>query len=342
VIRHLLVRAPNWVGDVVMATPVFAAAVLDSRFERVTVAVREHLAPVLHDGPCAERLLPLARGGDEAAALRATGADAALLLTSSFGAAWRAFRAGIPVRAGAALGPRRLLLTHRVVPPTEGGRRAPIPTAHLLRDAAGLLGIAPRGLHPSLGFRAEVGARAGALLGEAGLAEGAPYALCSPGAAFGASKLWPPERYAAVLDHLHDTHGLVGVVSGGPGEERLVETVARTCRHPALSLAGRGDLEVLKPIVAGARILLVGDSGPRWYAAAFDVPCVTVMGPNSPALTASSLERCEVVRLAGLPCSPCLRRRCPLGHHRCMVELPATAVAAAAERLLAGNGTEAA
>ena len=85
----------------------------------------------------------------------------------------------------------------------------------------------------------------------------------------------------------------------------------------------------------GARLLLVGDSGPRWYAAAFDVPTVSVMGPNFPELTATSLERARIVRVEGLECSPCLERVCPLGHHRCMRDLGPDRVLAAALELVA-------
>jgi heptosyltransferase-2 len=111
-----------------------------------------------------------------------------------------------------------------------------------------------------------------------------------------------------------------------------MQAVARACRSPVLELSALPrDLELLKALVAEAALLLTSDSGPRWFAAAFDVPCVTVMGPNFPELTASSLERCEVVRVEGLECAPCLERVCPLGHHRCMEELaPERAVAAAA------------
>ena len=91
---------------------------------------------------------------------------------------------------------------------------------------------------------------------------------------------------------------------------------------------------LLKPLIEGSRLLLVGDSGPRWYAAAFDVPCVTVMGPNFPELTASSLEHCEVVRMEGLECGPCLQRVCPLEHHRCMTDLSPERAIDAAERVL--------
>ena len=92
---------------------------------------------------------------------------------------------------------------------------------------------------------------------------------------------------------------------------------------------------MLRPLVAESELLLVGDSGPRWFAAAYDVPCVSVMGPNFPELTATSLEWCEIVRRDDLECAPCLERRCPLGHHRCMSELEPARAIEAAERLLA-------
>jgi heptosyltransferase-2 len=335
-IEHLLVRAPNWVGDLVMATPVIEAALADRRFARVTIAVRAHLAGVLAGGPATGRLLEIHERKGEVAALRAARADAVLLLSNSFSAAWRSFRARIPLRAGAALGARRFLLTQRVVPPARDGRRVAIPTAHLLRDVAGLFGILPASLHPRLHLDDAVRADARAALARAGLGADEPYVLCAPGAAFGAAKLWPPRHHAATLDALHARHGWRGVVTGAPGEEATIAAVVEACRHPVVSLASeQRDLVRLKAWVEGTRLLLVGDSGPRWYAAAFDVPCVTILGPNSPELTASSLEWCEVVRRTDLECSPCLERVCPLGHHRCLVELPPARALEAAERLLA-------
>ena len=137
-----------------------------------------------------------------------------------------------------------------------------------------------------------------------------------------------------VYDALHERHGLRAVVTGGPGEEALCDEVARRTRHGAVSLAREErDLARLKALVRESRLLLVGDSGPRWYAAAFDVPCVSVLGPNDPLLTASSLEHARIVRRADLECSPCMQRVCPLGHHACMRGLEPARVLAAAEEL---------
>lgn len=336
--RRLVVRAPNWVGDLVMATPMLQALCASPRFERVDVVLRAHLAPLVADAPWSDRVVPVASSSDERARLADLGPDAVLLLSNSFGAAWRAFRARVPVRIGAALSGRGMLLTHRVVPPSLGGRRVPIPTAHLLRDVTALAGVDTPDLAPTLHVREDLRAAVRDELRAAGLRDGEPYVFCCPGAAFGAAKLWPPARFAAALDEVCADLGARAIVGGGPGEEPLMDAVAEACRSDAISLAKHPrDLERLKAQVAGARLVLVGDSGPRWVAAAFDVPCVSVMGPNFPELTATALERCRVVRLDGLPCAPCLERTCPLGHHRCMEDLPVSAVVGAAQDLLSAT-----
>ena len=334
-----------------MATPVLEAAraAVESasgreasatpRFESLAIVVRSHLAPILYDGPCAPHVRAIRSDAEETAAYREIGADAVMLLSNSFGAAWRARRAGVRVRAGSALSGRRFLLTHAVVPPSVAGRRAPIPSAHLMRDVAGLLGLLVPDLHPRLHVRDEIVARERERLARAGVDAASGYVLCCPGAAFGAAKLWPPARFAEALDELHARHGWRGVVTGGPGEEPLLDAVADASTSGVVSLSREArDLEGLKALVKDARLLLVGDSGPRWFAAAFDVPTVSVMGPNFPELTASSLERAAIVRVEGLECAPCLERTCPMGHHRCMNELPVEDVLDAARRVLARVG----
>jgi len=332
---HLVIRAPNWVGDLVMATPVLeAAAAASSPFERVTVLVRGHLAPVLAGGPVAAHVHALDKGADETALYRELGADVALLLSSSFGAALRAFRAHVPARLGVNLHRRGMLLTHKLTPATHAGRRVATPTANLLRDVGALAGLFPPTLHPVLHVTDADATRAAELLATAGFEADEPFIVCCPGAAFGAAKLWPPPRFAEAIEALHARHGWRTLVTGGPGEERLMDAVAAAAPAAVSLSAEARDLGSLKSLVKHARLLLVGDSGPRWYAAAFDTPCVSVMGPNLPELTATSLEVAEIVRKDGLACSPCLERVCPLEHHACMVEIPSSQVVAAAERVL--------
>jgi heptosyltransferase II len=333
-IDHLAIAAPNWVGDLAMATPVLEAALRAEHVGRVTVLVRGHLAPLLASGPLEPHVRAHASDAEQLALYRELRPDGALLLSNSLGAAWRAFRARVPLRFGSTLSGRRWLLTHGVVPPSRGGRRFPIPTAHLHRDVAGLAGILVDDLHPRLHVAPAARERRRELLRGLGVDVERGYVVGCPGAAFGAAKLWPPDRFAAALDRIHDARGWRAVVTGGPGEEALIGAVCAASRRNAAAL-GKGErtLETLKALIEGARLLLVGDSGPRWVAAAFDVPCVTVMGPNVPELTASSLELAEVARIE-IECSPCAQRVCPLGHHRCMNELSVERVVAAADAVL--------
>jgi len=344
---HLVIRGPNWVGDLVMASAVLEAALRSVEggpgspqpWDTVTILVRKHLAPVLADGPCEPRTVAFTGSAGEVEAYARLRPDAVALFTNSLGAAWRARKA--PMRIGTALSGRRALLTHAVVPPTRDGRRFPIPMPHLFRDVVGLAGIQVPDLHFRLYVRAELVERERARLARLGLAEDEPYVLCCPGAAFGAAKMWIPGHYARALDRIHEEHGLRAVVTGGPGEEPLVEAVVGGCSHAALSLANEErDLEGLKALVSGARLMVVGDSGPRFVAAAFDTPSVTVMGPSSPDLTGNSFEIGEFARVSELECAPCLQRFCPLGHHRCMIELAPEVVVAAAGRVLVRAETE--
>lgn len=335
-VAKLAVRAPNWVGDLVMATPILEAALRTPRWSEVKILVRKHLAGVLGDGPLEPNLVPVANSAAEVAAYRELAPDGVLLLSNSFGAAWRAFRGGAKIRAGSALGGRRPLLTHAVVPPRSAGRRVPIPTAHLLRDVAGLLEIAPADLHPRLYVSEERRVAAAVQLRGLGLSTGDPgYVICCPGAAFGAAKLWPAQHFAEVLDRLFEERGMRALVTGAPSESPLIDEVVRLAKSEPVALPEDArSLGGLRALVKAARLMVVGDSGPRWYSAAFDVPCVSVMGPNFPELTATSLERCEVVRLEGLECAPCLEKRCPLEHHRCMNELAPERVLEASARVL--------
>ncbi len=332
-LEHLAIAAPNWVGDLVMATPMLEAAQRAAHIGRVSVLVRSHLAPLLSGSPLGDHVHPYKGSKHEQELLAKLRPDAVVLLSNSFGAAWRAWRARVPLRMGVALSARGALLTHKLVPPSVDGRRHPIPTAHLHRDVVGLAGVHVESLHPRLYVSDPIAAAQREELEQLGLRE--PYVLCCPGAAFGAAKLWDPARFAKALDLLFEERGWRGVVSGGPGEEPLIEAVVGACKSGAISLAKRPrNLESLKALVRDAQVLLVGDSGPRWVAAAFDTPCVSVMGPNLPALTASSLELCEIVRVE-LECSPCGERTCPLGHHRCMTRIEPERVAAAALRVVA-------
>jgi len=120
----------------------------------------------------------------------------------------------------------------------------------------------------------------------------------APGAAVGPSKCWPAERYAAVADALHEECGARCVLLTGPGEEATRDAVRAAARTPLLNpYAGPGSIAELKAVIASLDLLIGNDSGPRHIAIAFKKPVICVMGPTSPAYTASPWERGRVLRV---------------------------------------------
>jgi heptosyltransferase-2 len=122
-------------------------------------------------------------------------------------------------------------------------------------------------------------------------------------------------------------------VTVGPAEKELGQRIAKEA-----GVVGLFDpvlpLNHLKALVARSALMVTGDTGPRHLAVAFDRPVVCLMGPNDPNYTDYCMERQILIRKE-LPCSPCQRKVCPLGHHQCMRDITVEEVIAAGERLLA-------
>ena len=57
--REILVRCPNWTGDVIMATPGFRALRAGFPRARIVLHLRPELAPLLRGAPWFDELLPL-------------------------------------------------------------------------------------------------------------------------------------------------------------------------------------------------------------------------------------------------------------------------------------------
>jgi heptosyltransferase-2 len=169
-----------------------------------------------------------------------------------------------------------------------------------------------------------------------GVGVDAPYYLVNPGASFGASKLWLPDRFAAAARELSAQTGLRGICLAGPGEEALAQGITEQSGGALVAaVAPIVPLDVLKPLVRDAALLLTTDTGPRHYAVAFEVPIVCVMGPTDPGFTANDLDRTVVLRHV-VPCGPCHLKTCPLDHE-CMRAITVAEVVAACLYLLGCN-----
>lgn len=340
--RALLVRLPNPAGDVVLATPALRALRRALPKTRIVVSGRPpalDLLDGLRDFDDAHFIVGALGKGPGAAlrlgrAWRELEVDAVLLLTGSFSSALAARTSAAPVRVGYSRHGRRSLLTHVLEVPLEGKRPRPEPMrTHYLRLAA-LFGGTDDGSPPRLVVTQD----GEDLVLERVTAERIPFGVVavSPGAAFGASKLYPVPLLAEAIRRVRKATGLVPLVLVGPGEEALGAElvsllgppVASTHRHVA-------KWSETKALLRHADLLVTPDAGPRHVAAALGVPVVCLMGPTDPRWSAGDEATTTIVRRDDLDCLGCHLRSCPIGHP-CMLGLsPERVVRACVDRLAA-------
>ncbi len=172
-----------------------------------------------------------------------------------------------------------------------------------------------------------------------------PRVMLNPGAAFGPSKLWSAERFAAVADELVRRRGAAIIINAAPTEKDVARAVAAAMRESArgglVNLAERANsLGLVKALLRRCDLLITNDTGARHLGAAMACAVVTIFGSTDLARTELHYDRERIVR-ADVPCSPCQKKICPnrdaeLG--RCMKAVTVEMVLAAAEELLVLEG----
>jgi len=334
--QRILVRAPNWAGDLVMASPGFRALRAACPDAELAIHVREALAPLLAGAPWFDAVLPLAshRQGPrallaEARALRSRRFDVGLCLPDSFSSALLMRCAGVRSVVGYRTQGRGALLHLAVEPP-----RGLVARERHVLGLTTALGCSPRGTHLELFTTAAEEERLESSLAAHAVGAGEPLAVLAPGASYGSAKRWPEESFGQVGDALA-AEGVRVAISAAPDEAAVARRVAEAMRAPALNLAGALDLGATKALVRRARVVVCNDAGLRHVAAAFGVPAVVLFGPTSLAKTNMNLERVRALAV-DVACRPCYRRECPIDH-RCLRRLEPAAVIEAARPALRGD-----
>lgn len=329
--RRVAVFLPNWIGDVVMATPAVRALRDGLPGSRLVGVCRGYVAGVLAGSPWFDKLILADRSDVVGAArrLRRERIDAAVLMPNSFRSALVSYLAGCKRRVGFLRFGRGLLLTDRLKP--EPGPSPIIDEYLRLVEPLGVAAASRRmGLFTTRGDED----RADDLWHKFRLNAAGEVIGLNPGAAFGAAKFWPVESFAALARRLCDSRGARVVVLCGPGEREQARRIAVEAGRPGVcSLAGETlSLGLSKAVVKRLSLLITTDSGPRHFAAAFGRPVVTIFGPTHVEWTETYFQHAIHLQKK-VPCGPCQLRECPTDH-RCMRELRPAEVFDAAAHLL--------
>jgi ADP-heptose:LPS heptosyltransferase len=163
------------------------------------------------------------------------------------------------------------------------------------------------------------------------------YLVVHPGASVPA-RAWAPAQHRALVRRLvADGHRVV--VTGGPDESALTAYVSDD-GATALDLGGRTGLPGLIETLAGARTVIVGNTGPAHLAAAVDAPIVSLFAPTVPSVRWRPWAVPQELLVRDVPCAGCRARTCPVAGHPCLAALTVDEVADAAERLSRSARTE--
>ncbi len=319
--KNIVVQMPNWLGDLVMATPVLAQLRGHFPQARITAMCLAQFGDVLQSDPHLDEILRFTRPAswlqrtehlEVIHALQAGQYDLGILLPNSFTSAWWFWRGKVRDRVGFAANGRSCLLSHALPFPPD------MKTQHLVRTYQSLL--APLGIEiaeraPKL-YASEADLRAAKqTLEHLGIGADEMIIGMNPGAAFGSAKCWLPERFAELTQRLLKTVNCKILYFGDAAGAPLVERICIEKEARVVNLAGKTSLRELVAYIKLCKLLVTNDSGPMHVAAGLDTPPLALFGSTDDLRTGPyGLGQVIHKRAA---CSPCYKRVCPIDF-RCM------------------------
>jgi len=323
-----------------MATPVFECLRQSYPKAIITACVRPYAKGILQDSPWFDHIIDCDDKSLEGITnlrrqLQQIKPQTGILLTNTTHS-WLTFKiAGIPRIYGYKRNLRKYFLSGGPQPEMENGKVRPLPMQEYYLNICRYLGLGiPEKPRPSLYFSSHVAAQSEELLKTYGITASDKVVGLNPGASFGASKCWPAEYFAKLADTLQSELNCKLLLLVGPGEEKIAAAITSESKARIINTASdKIDLALLKPIIKRCNLLITNDTGPRHYAVAFNIPNIVLMGPTNPIYTATNSESSLILQ-RDLPCVPCHKKTCPLGHHACMREITPDMVSAQVRRIL--------
>lgn len=338
-VKVVLVRCPNWTGDIVMSTPVFRCLRRNFPEAHIIACVRNYAQGILRDHRDVDEILPcndksISGIFETSRKIKACAPDITLLLPNSF-KAWLEARLGSS-RAiyGYRRGPRKWFMPNGAEPKREAGRIVPLPMTEYYLDICRQMGLKETNDDSlELGVSDKLQAAGDEILQGAGIQPRSMFIGLNPGASFGSSKCWEVDNFARLAELLQQEWQCPVVLFGSPKETGITREIQKRTSADVVDTAALNiDLEYLKPLIRRCSLLITNDTGPRHYAVAFGVPVVVIMGPTNPAYTASNLGTTAVVRV-DVECGPCHQKICPWDH-RCMTRISPEIVLNEAKKLM--------
>lgn len=321
---NIIVRMPNWLGDLVMATPVLHDLRHHWPDAKIT-ALCQGLGAVLEKDPHVDEVISLKKSKgllfssfekEQRSLLKNNRYDLGVLLTHSFSSAWLFYRIGVSHSIGYATHARSFLLDQPVDFSADKESQHLVTTYKQLLEP---LGIPLSSSAPALYLSVEEQLQARQMLEKKGVLSGETVLGINPGAAYGSAKCWLPERFRELaLRLMHAYPKLKIVFFGDRSGASLVQKICENLPERVVNLAGQTTLREMMALIQQCSLFLTNDSGPMHVASALNIPLIALFGSTSDTTTGP--YRGGIVIHKKVACSPCYRRECPIDF-RCMKQI---------------------
>lgn len=153
---------------------------------------------------------------------------------------------------------------------------------------------------------------------------GKKYIVVHPFAAYGGAKCWPLHHFKELILQLREKWPDVAViVVGGKGTAQQAATIVPKSDKDVVSLCEKTTLKELVKVISCASIMITNDSGPLHMASALGVYTIGLFGSTSPSASRPYTHGKPLS--FDVPCSPCFKRECPIDFP-CMENLEVSTV----------------
>lgn len=322
------------IGDILLTTPLLRAIRRSHPGGRVTVLTKRAYLPLLSHNPHVHRVIGLAPNRSlTSLAAELRGEDYTHLLDLHDNLRSRLLRLLVPGRWRTY--PKHRMARELLIRAKRNRYRDRRPVPERYFSAARDLQVAPDGAPPEFFVGQEATQEAAAWLASAGLQAEPNIVAVAPGAAH-ATKRWPVGHWRGLIERIAKD-GCAVAILGGADDAGLGAELASASGGRVASAAGIFGLQVTGALLQRARGLVSGDTGVMHMATGVGTPVVALFGPTVEAFGFFPYTRKACVLELPLPCRPCTSQggpRCPLGHHRCMVDIEPGPVYDALRRLM--------
>jgi heptosyltransferase-2 len=332
----ILIIAPNWIGDAVMTQPLLASIKALYPDSTIDVLASTWVAPIYR--ACSEvnqvieakfehKQLQWGLRKQLAKQIEKQKYQACFVLPNSFKSALIPWLANIPLRI-AYRGEMRFGLINVALDNPSKFNRPPmvqhyLALSALLNDEEQAEGqqVYSNTPPPRLNISTSAKQSIQSKLQSANITESI-YVFC-PGAEYGPSKRWPTEHFARLAQELMKENPNNHIILiGSQADQNLANEISPQGNQNSNihNWCGSTSLDEAIALIGMSKAVVSNDSGLMHIAAALRVPQVAIFGSSDPAHTPPLSDRAKVIWL-DLPCSPCHKRECPLGHLKCLKDI---------------------